>query len=169
MRVIGLVWEGLRKQWYRNGKAFTLEELSLNLKTIVSKQRSRFIPTKSPVLLPVWKALTQIGTQAPDIVAIFVDSLETSDEFEQQSRRTSLEREEVGVVNIDSNMQSTSAPAWKTSGRFPPVFFRWWSNWASLEPRGGNTNTTCDKHFKEARSTSVLQGQQCCHDPLGQK
>ena len=38
------------------------------------------------------------------------NNLETSDKFYQQTRRTRLEQKAVGVGNIYSNMQHTSAP-----------------------------------------------------------
>ena len=76
-----------------NGKAFNPEELAYNFKMLVSKQWSRSIPTKPPVLLPAQKVLPQIGMQAPDIVTMDADCLGTSDEFEHQTRHTILERE----------------------------------------------------------------------------
>ena len=63
------------------------------------------------MFLPARKALPQLGTHAPGVVAMDTDRLETSDEFDQQARRTRLEREEVGVNDRYSNMQPTSAPA----------------------------------------------------------
>ena len=42
---------------------------------------------------------------------MYAVSLETSDESEQQARRTKLEREAVGVGNIYYNMQPTSVTA----------------------------------------------------------
>ena len=50
-RMISLGWEDMITNWYKNGKAFTSEELESHLKMIVSKQRSRSIPTKPPVLI----------------------------------------------------------------------------------------------------------------------
>ena len=76
--------------WSKNGNTFTPEELTLNLKMIVSKQRSHSIQINPPVLLPVLKALQQLGTQALDIVTMDAAYLETSDNFEQQARRTIL-------------------------------------------------------------------------------
>ena len=111
MRVIGLGWEDLRTHWSNNGKASTTEEITLHLKILVSKHQSCSIPTKPPVLLPVQKALPQLDTQAPDVVAMDVAFIETTDEFEQQASRTRLEREVVGVCGRYSNMQPTSAPA----------------------------------------------------------
>ena len=67
MRVIGLGWDDLSTYWSNNGKAFTLEDLASHIKMIVSKQRSRSIPTKPPVLLPAQNALPKLGTQAPDV------------------------------------------------------------------------------------------------------
>ena len=67
MRVIGVDWEDLSTHWYKNGKAFTPEDLASHLKMIVSKQRSRSIPIKPPVLLPAQNALPKLGTQAPDV------------------------------------------------------------------------------------------------------
>ena len=64
-----------------------------------------------PVLLPVRKALRQLGTQSPDFVVMDAYPLETIDTFEQQASRTILERGTVGVGNRYSNMQPTSAPA----------------------------------------------------------
>ena len=78
---------------------------------IVSKQQSCSIPTKPPVFLPAWKALSQLGTQATDVVAMDVSCLEASDEFEHQIRHTQLERETVGIRDIYYNMQPTSVPA----------------------------------------------------------
>ena len=78
---------------------------------IVSNQQSRSIPSNLPVFIPVKKALPQLGTQAPDVIAMDSDYLETSDECEQQARRIILEREAVGVGDIYSNMQPTSASA----------------------------------------------------------
>ena len=72
MRVIGLGWEDLITHWSKNGKSFTVEELASYLKMIVSKKRSHSIPTKPPVFLPARKATPQIGTQAPDVVAMDV-------------------------------------------------------------------------------------------------
>ena len=68
-------WEYLSKKWYKNAKAFNPEDPTLHLKMIVSKQWSRSIPTKPPVFLPAKKALPQLRTQSPDIVAIEADSL----------------------------------------------------------------------------------------------
>ena len=107
MRVLFLGWEDLITHWSKNGRAFTLEELSLHLKMIVSKQRSQSIPNKSPVLLPVGNSLPQHVTKAPDIVAMGADHLETSDEFEQQTRSTGLERKAVSVGDKYSNIQPT--------------------------------------------------------------
>ena len=90
IRVIGLVWEDTSMHWSKNGNIFTPEELALNLKMIVSKQRSHSIPIKPPVLLSVLKALQQLDTQAPDIVTMDAAYLETSDNFDQQARRTIL-------------------------------------------------------------------------------
>ena len=78
---------------------------------IVSKQRSRSIPTKPSVLLPVQKALPQLSTQEPEFVAMDTARLETSDESEHQERRTRLEREAVGVGDRYSIMQPNSEPA----------------------------------------------------------
>ena len=64
MRVIGLGCEDLSTHWYKNGKAFTPEDLASHLKMMASKQRSRSIPTKPPVFLPAQKALPQLETQA---------------------------------------------------------------------------------------------------------
>ena len=77
----------------------------------MSKQWSRSIPTKPPVLFPVQKVLTQLGTQSSDVVAMDTSHVENSDEFEQQARLTILEREAVGVGDRYSNMQPTSATA----------------------------------------------------------
>ena len=60
-----------------------MEYLKSYFKMMVSKQWSRSIPTKPPVLLPVQKALPQIGTQVQEVVAMNISCLETSDEFEQ--------------------------------------------------------------------------------------
>ena len=79
MRVIGLGKEDRSTHWSKNGKAFTPEELVSHLKMIVSKQWSRYMPAKPPVLLPVKEALQQLGTQAPDIVAMDSDLLGTCD------------------------------------------------------------------------------------------
>ena len=111
MRVIGLVWEYPSTHWYNNGKDFTPEELVSNLNMISPKQRSRSIPIKPRVLLPVRKALPQIDTQETDVVAIDAARLENIDEFEQQARRKVLEREAVGFRNRYYNMQPTSALA----------------------------------------------------------
>ena len=110
MGVILLGWEDLSTQWYKNGKAFTPEELTLYLKMIVSKQWSRSIPTNPPVLLPAKHSLPQLGTQALDVVAMDAARLETSDKFEHQARHTRLDMEAVGVGDIYSNMYPTSAP-----------------------------------------------------------
>ena len=53
MRGIGLSWEELRKYRSKSSKALTPEEITLNLKMIVSKQWSCSIPTKPSGLLPV--------------------------------------------------------------------------------------------------------------------
>ena len=111
MEVIVLGWEDLNTHWSKNVKALTPEDLVLHLKIIVSKQWSRSIPTKPPVLFPVQKALTQLGTQSSDVVAMDTSHVENSDEFEQQARLTILEREAVGVGDRYSNMQPTSATA----------------------------------------------------------
>ena len=63
------------------------------------------------MLLTAQKALPQISTQVPDVVAMDEDRPETSYEFEQQARHTILEKEEVGIVDIYSNIQPTSAPS----------------------------------------------------------
>ena len=97
--------------WSKNGKAFTPEELALHLKIIVPNQRSRSIPTNPPVFLPVQKVMLKIGIQAPDVVPMDVYHLETSDKLKQHARRTRLEREAVGVDNIYSGIQPTSAPS----------------------------------------------------------
>ena len=97
-------WEDLSTHWYKNYKAFTPEELTSHLKIIVSKQCSRSVPTKTPVLIPVQKALLQIVKKAPDVVSMDAARIETSDEFEQQARRTRLEREAVDIVGRYSNM-----------------------------------------------------------------
>ena len=76
---------------------------------IVSKQRSHSIPTNPPVLIPVQKALPQLGTKSPYVVTMYAAHLETSYGFEKHTRRTILEREAVGVREIYSNMKSTSA------------------------------------------------------------
>ena len=76
----------------------------MHIKMIVPKQRSRSIPTKSLVLIPAKKVLSQLGTQSPDVFAMDAARLETSDEFEQKARRTILEREAVGVGDRYSNM-----------------------------------------------------------------
>ena len=81
MRVICLGWEELITHWSKNCKAFTLEEFASHLKMIVSKQRSRSIPTKIPVLLPAQKVLQQLVMQAPDVFAMNSTHLETSDYF----------------------------------------------------------------------------------------
>ena len=78
MRVICLGWEDLSMNWSNNGKAFTPEELAYHLKMIVSKQRSRSIPTKPQFLLLAKKVLPQLGTQAPDVVAMDSSHIETS-------------------------------------------------------------------------------------------
>ena len=72
MRVIGLGWEDPSTYGSKNGKAFTPEELVSHLKMIVSNQWSRSIPAKLPLLLPAKKAMPQLGTQSPDVVAILV-------------------------------------------------------------------------------------------------
>ena len=77
---------------------------------IVSKQRLRSIPTKPPAFLPVQKALPELVTQATNVVAIYAARLETSDECEEQTRRTIMERDSVCIGNIYSNMKPTSAP-----------------------------------------------------------
>ena len=74
-----------------------MEDLSLHLKILVSKQRSCSIPTNPSVFLPAQKAQLQLGTQAPDIVAMDADRLETSDEFKHQERHTRLDRGLFGV------------------------------------------------------------------------
>ena len=107
MRVIGLGWEVASTHWSNNDKNFTQEELESHLKMIVSKQRSRSIPTKAPVFLSVQEALPQLGTQSPDIVAMDSDRLETNDEFKKQARHKILERELVGFSDRHSNMQPT--------------------------------------------------------------
>ena len=63
------------------------------------------------MLLTAQKALPQISTQVPDVVAMDEDRPETSYEFEQQARHTILEKEEVGIVDIYSKIQPTSAPS----------------------------------------------------------
>ena len=72
MRVICLCWEDLITHWSNNSKAFTPEELVLYIKIILSNQWSCFIPNKLPVFLPAQKALPQLVTQAPDVVAMDV-------------------------------------------------------------------------------------------------
>ena len=62
------------------------------------------------MFLHIQKALLQIGTQAPDVVAMDAARLETSDKFEHQARHTRLDMEAVGVGDIYSNMYPTSAP-----------------------------------------------------------
>ena len=62
------------------------------------------------MFLPAQKALPQLGMQSPEVFSIDADSIETIDEFEQQTRSTILEREEVRVSERYSNMQPTSAP-----------------------------------------------------------
>ena len=111
MKVIGLGLEDLSTYWSKNGKDFTPEEPALHIKIRVPKQRSWSIPTKPPVLILAWKELPQLGTKAPEVVAMYASCLETSDEFGYQARRKILERGSVGVHNRYSNMQSTSAPA----------------------------------------------------------
>ena len=109
--MIGLGWEDLITYWSKNDKAFTPEDLASHIKMIVSEQRSRSIPTNPPVLPPSQKALKQLVTQVPEFVVVDAAFLETIDEFDQQERRTRLEREAVGVGNIYSNMKPTSEPA----------------------------------------------------------
>ena len=78
MGVIGLGWGDLSTHWSNNRKAFTPEDLDWNIKTIVSKQRQCYIPTKPPMLLLEQKALLKLVTQETDIVAMDADHLETS-------------------------------------------------------------------------------------------
>ena len=135
MRVIGFSWEDLGTHWSKNGKAFTPEDLALHLKMIISKQWSLSIPTKPPVLLLVKKALPQLGTQAPDVVAVDAACLETSDKFEQQSRRTRLHREAGGSRERYYNMQPTSVPAiYKYMiGKWLEIFLQYFLNGGGTE------------------------------------
>ena len=57
------------------------------------------------------KALPQIGTQAPEVVSIDTSCVETSDELDQQARRTILERDSVGISDRYSNIRHTSVLA----------------------------------------------------------
>ena len=63
------------------------------------------------MFLPAQKSIPQLSTQALDVVAMDAACIETSDEFEQQARRTILERESVGDGDRYSNIQPHSAPA----------------------------------------------------------
>ena len=105
-----MVWEKLSTHCSKNGKAFTIEELAFHIKMIVSKQMSVSIPTNPLVFLPAQKALPQLGTQSPDIVAMDAARLETSDKFEQQARCTILKRKAVGISDRYSNIRPNSAP-----------------------------------------------------------
>ena len=62
IRVICLGWEDLITHWYKNGKAFTPEDVALYLKMIVSNQQPHSIPTKPLVFPPAQMMLTKIGT-----------------------------------------------------------------------------------------------------------
>ena len=108
--MIDLVLEYLSTYWSNNVKAFTPEDIVSHLKMIVAKQWSRSIPTNPPVLLPAKHSLPQLGTQALDVVAMDAARLETSDEFEQQSRCTRLERDKFGVGYRYYKMWPTSEP-----------------------------------------------------------
>ena len=76
---------------------------------VVSNHRSHSIPTNPPLLLPIRKALPQLGTQEPYIFSMDVFHIETSDEFDQQERCIILERGEVGVGDRYLNTQPNSA------------------------------------------------------------
>ena len=128
----------------------------------MSKQWSRSIPTKPPVLLPAKKAFPQLGTQVPDVVAMDRDRLETSDEFEQQARCKILEREAVDVSDRYSNMQPTSATAKENVliGKRMDVCLQYFLNDGGTDIlwiQGGVISASDGENSKEARSTSVME------------
>jgi len=96
IRVIGFGWKDLSTPWSKNGVAYTPAELASHLKMMLSKQRSRQIPEKPPVLLPQRKSVPLLGTQAPDVMAIDEARKKDEEEFEEKARRVQKELEAVG-------------------------------------------------------------------------
>ena len=70
MRVLGLGWKDLHTAWSKNGKEYTVNELSNHLKKIISHQRTREIPNKPPVELPERKQLPTFGKKRPHCHAL---------------------------------------------------------------------------------------------------
>ena len=65
IRVLGLGWKDLHTAWSKNGKEYTVNELSNQLKKIISHQRTREIPNKPPVELPGRKKIPTLGKKRP--------------------------------------------------------------------------------------------------------
>eukprot|EP00957_Ditylum_brightwellii_P182448 13898633-Ditylum_brightwellii.AAC.1 len=66
-------WEDFSTSWSKNGKAFSPNELTTHLKMMISKTQSQVIPTKPPVKLSTRKAQPLLGTQMPDVTAMYAN------------------------------------------------------------------------------------------------
>ena len=70
MRVLGLGWKDFATAWSKNGKEYTVNELSNHLKKIISHQRTREIPNKPLVELPERKMLPRLGRKIATLSCI---------------------------------------------------------------------------------------------------
>ena len=127
MRVLGLGWKDLATAWSKNGKEFTVNELSNHLKKIISHQRTREIPNKPPVELPERKILPTLGTKMAALSRIEGKYASQSQNFEIAGQNLRVERELAGIGDRYSQMQPLSMPVVdkKLIGKRLDVCFEW--------------------------------------------
>ena len=110
MRVLGFGWADLATAWSKDGKEFSVAQLTAHLKTIIVATASRDIPSKPPLPLPARKALPVLGEQARDAAALDLLQLSKGAEFEAEARRVRAEREAEGVGDSCAERQQQTAP-----------------------------------------------------------
>ena len=112
MRTKGFGWDWAHHAWSKNGRDYSVKELSDWLRKIIRKQnKMKLVAPSEPVAnVPQRMSLPILGTQTGDVEELDAKYMEDEQKFKSDAAKMSRAREAAGETSIFSRMQPFYRP-----------------------------------------------------------
>jgi hypothetical protein len=110
IRVKGFGWDWCKHPWSKNGKKYTIPQLSAHLQYIIKEEKVHDIPSEPPLKVPTRVNLPILGTQTHQVQNLDRQYVVNENSYKMKARKIRSERELRGEGSTHATMQSFYPP-----------------------------------------------------------